>query len=475
MALGIGYALPFIAGKQGGGGAGGAYGLLWQGAINDNTPASVEDGDAGQGSCLFTRGKTLYDVITTTPSLLIVPQIYKSGLLSVDIPSPEDFTVTRATTATRVNSSGLIESVASGVPRLDYLASGGVTGCPGLLVEPAATNLVPSGLIFNTLTGVQTSSVTVSPAAAVSGTLVTKNEGSGSTRFAQQTCSTSVLAGSTTYVISRFFKYYNADFTTTLEFNSSTNWGGVSWSQSIVLSAASGVTLGTSTSCTGSLENYGNGWYRVSVKITTGASPTGSPVNYLMRLPSAVIEGQGFYTALPQLETGTVATTYIPTTSASVTRNADFVVASGAVASGLIGQDQGTIYVEFNMQALSVEGYAMRLVAESFDNSVHIRRASNNTLALELKAAGTTVFSVTTSVTGYVKAAIGYQNGSTAAYVNGVQIDSTSSSSFSFSEQFTSVNLGSFASGSQVLTDRIRAAALYTTRLSDGDLQKITT
>ena len=110
MALGRGYALPFIAGKQGSGGAGGAYGLLWQEAINANVPPlTAEDFDAGQGSCLFTRGKSLYDAVETKPSLLIVPQMRGSGKLAVDIPSPVFFDVTRATTATRVNSSGLIE------------------------------------------------------------------------------------------------------------------------------------------------------------------------------------------------------------------------------------------------------------------------------------------------------------------------------------------------------------------------------
>jgi hypothetical protein len=47
-------------------------------------------------------------------------------------------TVVRATTATRVNSAGLIESVANNVPRLDYL--NGI--CPSLLVEPQRTNVL---------------------------------------------------------------------------------------------------------------------------------------------------------------------------------------------------------------------------------------------------------------------------------------------------------------------------------------------
>ena len=46
-----------------------------------------------------------------------------------------DFDLTRATTATRVNSSGLIESVASGLPRIDFLG-----GTGQILLEPASTN-----------------------------------------------------------------------------------------------------------------------------------------------------------------------------------------------------------------------------------------------------------------------------------------------------------------------------------------------
>jgi hypothetical protein len=57
---------------------------------------------------------------------------------------PLPFTFTRASTATRVNESGLIESVASGVPRIDFLdnADG------HLLLEPSRTNLVPYSEAF---------------------------------------------------------------------------------------------------------------------------------------------------------------------------------------------------------------------------------------------------------------------------------------------------------------------------------------
>jgi hypothetical protein len=73
-------------------------------------------------------------------SLVVTPNGYKAGTLYSIKPTSGagDMTVVRATTATRVNSAGLIESVAINVPRLDYTDS----TCPSLLVEPQRTNLI---------------------------------------------------------------------------------------------------------------------------------------------------------------------------------------------------------------------------------------------------------------------------------------------------------------------------------------------
>jgi len=73
-------------------------------------------------------------------SLIYYPSGVKAGkaysLKPTDGSGDLDFT--RASTATRVNSAGLIESVATGVPRIDYTGA----GCAKLLLEPQSTNLV---------------------------------------------------------------------------------------------------------------------------------------------------------------------------------------------------------------------------------------------------------------------------------------------------------------------------------------------
>ena len=83
---------------------------------------------------LNTLGSDLFD----SASLVITPNGVKTSKLYAIKPTDGsgDLTVTRATTATRVNSSGLIETVDANVARLDY-SNGSL---PSILVEPQLTN-----------------------------------------------------------------------------------------------------------------------------------------------------------------------------------------------------------------------------------------------------------------------------------------------------------------------------------------------
>ena len=59
-------------------------------------------------------------------------------------PLPFDFT--RASSGTTVNQSGLIETVGSGIPRIDF--QGNTKGA--LLLEPSRTNIVYTSELLNT-------------------------------------------------------------------------------------------------------------------------------------------------------------------------------------------------------------------------------------------------------------------------------------------------------------------------------------
>jgi len=387
--------------------------------------------------------------------------------------TPVEFTSTRSlNTATRVNASGNIEIVNANIPRIDYFG-----GQAALLVEPSATNFVPSGTVFNSLTGISYTNVSSSPAVDISGTVIAKTATGTADSYPNQVCLTSLPSGSTTYTISRFFKYNGTDLTTSLEFNNNNQWGGTAWKQRVVISAASGVTLGTSTACTGSVENYGNGWYRVSAKFTTGATPSGStPVTYLMIVSGSVASGSSFLTALPQLETGSVATSYIPTTTGSVTRNADVISVSGA-----IGQSEGTIYAEVDLRdgvRDTVGGNGILEISTSPTDRTNavtfLKGTTANNILIAVRTNSTNVFvlSAGSYIVGKNKLALAYKSGETVAYVNG-ELRTTSSEALTFTGAMNSVNLGFY--GSFYLNDRIGAAALYTTRLTNEQLQALTT
>ena len=98
-----------------------------------------------------------------TPSLAMIPSGYKASKVYSVLPESGvgDFDFTRATTATRVNSSGLIEEMAINVPRLEYpLIDGVVNGCPSLLLEPQSTNLITHSSELTNSSWVKTNSGT---------------------------------------------------------------------------------------------------------------------------------------------------------------------------------------------------------------------------------------------------------------------------------------------------------------------------
>jgi hypothetical protein len=226
-------------------------------------------------------------------SLVLIPSAYKDQKIYSVKPTDGtgDLTFSRASSATRVASNGLIEKV--------------------------RTNLVPNGLLFTASTGVLYTTITSdSPISGVSSTRITKNEASGTLQYGVQTCSTPTIASNTIHTLSGFFKYDGFNTTTSIESNDGSQWSGT-FVQNIDI-ASTGITLQAPTNCTSKITNVGNGWYRVDVTIAVGTVTTGGPVTYLLKVDSALSTGQGFLTAAPQLETGDIATDYIATTTAAV-------------------------------------------------------------------------------------------------------------------------------------------------------------
>jgi molybdopterin-binding protein len=178
----------------------------------------------------------------------------------------------------------------------------------------------------------------------------------------------------------------------------------------------------------------------------------------------------------PQMEQSSVATSPIPTTTGSASRNADQIVASGALVSGLIGQTEGTIYAEVDLRNWIASGRILTCSNGTSNERIIIQVGANRTLQAIVTTASADVVDISTAsgqVNGVYKCALTYASGDFAFYVNGTQIGTDSSGGVPAS---TSVFLGKIGTSASTnfLNDRIRAAALYTTRLTDAQLAELT-
>ena len=336
-----------------------------------------------------------------TPSLILVPARFKTGKLYTPVATTSggtvlgasgDFNVTRATAATRVNSAGLIESVASGIPRLDYFASGGTVGCPALLVEPAATNGILNSADTRTswvcwsgftsgaidVIGVSGMNLTV----AVSGSNIGAGTGNGNLA---RTSNNVALASGSTYTLSFLVKKTGSH--TICGYYASITGGaagdlGGGFDVSGSFSSGSIHNSAGTTNRIRRVERFGTDVFRCSETFTMTASGTLTtfrvgPTNAVTS-PSNPAIGAEIGFAAPQIELGSVPTSFIPTTTGSVTRNADVISVSGAV-SGCIGQTEGTIYAEVDMRNLGTSVSIMNVQTTSYvSGTVRIETTASN-------------------------------------------------------------------------------------------------
>jgi len=427
-----------------------------------------------------------------SPSLLIVPARFKTGKLYTQIAttsggvvlgSSGDFNVTRATTATRFNSAGLIESVASGVPRLDYYTSGGTAGCPALLVEPSAQNSALQSENFTTTWAVGSLNITsgfTSPTNTNLGALIEASAAGG--RLRQSV----TLTSGATLDFSCFAKLGTLSSGVSLVFQDGTATNYTSGAcQAFRLDtgqlASSGSTGAGFTVVRSGIENYGNGWYRCNLAVTMGYTPAAPnimirPTASLTSSIPVTASGDTCYIFGAQLETGSIATSYIPTTTAPVTRNADVINLSGAV-SGCIGQTEGTIYAELNVSNFTLFARAFAISDGTTSNRILFQKTSNNRLQLIVRTAGASIADIATGnnqATGNYKVAVAYANNDFVFYVNGSLIGSVTSGAVPACNQVFLGKIETSANSDQ-WNDRIRAAALYTTRLTNAELAALTT
>jgi hypothetical protein len=276
--------------------------------------------------------------------------------LALDLPLAETKSITarvgptpvftRASTATFIGSNGLIQSAAINEPRFEHDPLTGV--CGGLLLEQSRTNTCLQSENFGTTWTNDTGNVaisldqTTSPSGAMDADKISENTTASNRRIAIQAQS---FVSGTTYTFSCFVKAAERDFVQ-LRFGSA--FGGQF--QNFVIGGVNAGTIGSGSGATSSIQAYPNGWYRCSITATSAATGS-SQVTIGPQVSSTATAwqpyigtiGSGIFVWGAQLEVGSCATSYIPTTTGSVVRSTDVCSITGANFTSFYNQSEGTI------------------------------------------------------------------------------------------------------------------------------------
>jgi hypothetical protein len=320
-------------------------------------------------------GDQLYDLAGQIPPL----DLNFAGTKTLD----PRVTFTRASTGTYVGSDGLIKTATTNEARFDHNPATGES--LGLLVEEARTNVLTwnedfSNAAWTSVAATPLSNTATAPDGALTADSYTATAVSGEHRILR--ASNVTVTASSTITFSVFVK---ASGITRLRLN-------IYDSPSRVKEIVANVNLSTGTialptagggytAVASSIQPYPNSFYRISITGTVDAATT----SVLCDLGLQNSAGTGTWTPVgtetlivwgAQLEVGAFPTSYIPTTSATVTRAADLASITGSNFNSWYNQTEGTVFTDANVGSGAFP-YAYRISDGTNNNRMILYRVNN--------------------------------------------------------------------------------------------------
>jgi len=384
--------------------------------------------------------------MSKTPSIAVIPSGYKASKVYSVLPTngDADLDFTRDCVATRVNQNGLLEEVGLNVPRLDY--SDG--GCPSLLLEPNRTNLVIESANFSAWSnyGSETSIVLDSSKLNIDGNLgvykVTSLSGQGRTGFTQS------VTPNTQYTLSFYVESVNVSDVDILINNSD--------------------IAGTIYNYTSELIN--NQFVRVVITFNTLLETTSS-----IQFTRNLAIGESLYFSSIQLEEGSYATSYIPTSGTEVTRFKD--EASKDNLESYINSSEGVLYFEMSAFINTNPNRAITFSDGTPDNRIMIYyRYIENTLGIlyEVNNEPPVVSSaVLSNITDFKKFALVYNSTNFRLFLDGSEFITINSSPNFNTNTLNRLSFDS-GSGTSKFEGKIKDLRVYNEALTDAELITLT-
>ena len=398
----------------------------------------------------------------------LIPSGTKASKLYSVLPAngDGDFTHSRGSTATRVNKDGFIESVATNVPRLDYpLIDGVVQSCPALLLEPSRGNSAEYSEDFTNWSANTGITVTANQGISPDGSQTADSAATNNVNGAI-TDSFSVSNDSSTRTLSVFVKYVSgtSDFMLRGAYT-----GGSSVAKRTKFDISTGSIITTDT--TASIQNYGNGWYRLSQQITNNSSGNTNLAFQLFTTNDTVSTNEWLIWGA-QLETGSYVTSYIPNlTTGTTTRSAD--VCNGSGTSAEFNDSEGVLFVEsaaladdltFRQVTLNDGATNTILVGyRSNSNRIYTQLVSNNVSQAFLS------YDVS-DITEFHKFCIKYSTNSVHFWVDGYKRASDTTATMPLA--LTDLDLQG-TSGSAQFNAKTKQVITFKTALTDSELETL--
>jgi hypothetical protein len=410
------------------------------------------------------------------PSWHYVPGIGVAGTAYAEVPGTAlgDLAFSRASSKTRTNAAGVVETIGNNIPPHDYRnADGTLSTFPRLNLEPQRTNSIRNSSMVGAVAGTP-GTLPTNWAVTTSGLTQTivgvgmenglpyidvRLNGTASGTAAQissEGVSQIVAAQGQVWANSIYAKVISAP-NPPLSYNISYREGD-----------AGGVLLVTGAvpfTPTSVLTRFS------ATRTLTDAATTRIQPRIQFNLTNGAAYDFTIRIAAPQMELGAYATTWVPTTTAAVTRIFDLASKTGV--SSLIGQTEGTLFLDFESGANDGVNNTFSINNGSV-NRIIIRKTSSNTIDTQVRVAAVTQALIATSaitVNTRYKCAVGYKENDIVFYVNGVQIGVDTSSTI----PACSIISNDAGSSIEPMYRPINQAALFPTRLTNAQLAQLTT
>lgn len=416
------------------------------------------------------------------PLFELLPKTLASHTLDLDFVGTESvdprITFTRASTAMRTNSAGVLESVAINTPRIDYDPV--TLLCRGLMVEEERTNLL------------------------------TYSDGIGTTPWSKTRCS---VISATAYGAAPMFKIVEDTSASTTHLIGRVSAGNVSWvsgktyTTSILVkkSERDGVGLSLSAGAFGAniyaqfnlltggvvlksgtvtahAKYLGADLWRLGITATATATAAAPIYVFIGRDAGATLSytgdgSSGIYVGAPQVEEGANMSSYIPTVATAMTRSAEVASMTGSNFSDWYNQTDGTFLVDFDFAGHSGSGALISAfnsaATNTYSSYIYFNSANSNVQAYSA-AAGVTQCSIALGVSPDTlpqRVAHAYKTDFFGAAMNGGAV--VSDASGTTPSGINSLFIGRSPTDSNPMCGHIRRLTYFPTRLSNSTLQML--